>query len=233
MTDNDSSDFLTGAAVPAGRRIVLLDVDGTLIDSFPGIRRGFLHALDTVGRPHPSEDVVSRIAGPPMEQTLASLGLSDEEVNTAFEAYLDFTRRGGVLEADMYPQSLQLLRRLQEQGFYLATATSKGEDFARTVLSEFRLLPHLDFLGAAQEHGPRRTKAAVIEYVLDSLGLHERTSDILMVGDRLHDIDGARSFGIDTVAVTWGYGRPEEWAEAAHVAENTDELEKIINDWAD
>lgn len=229
MTD---SDFLSGAELPAGRRIVFLDVDGTLIDSFPGIRAGFLHALDVVGRPHPSEEVISQIAGPPMEQTFASLGLSDADVEQAFDAYMEFTRREGLDQSVAYPQMGELLARLKEQGFYLSTATSKGEEFARIILGKLGLLEHLDFLGAAQERGARRGKAAVIRYVLDSLELHERTADILMVGDRTHDIEGARTFGIETVAVTWGYGRAEEWAEAAHTVTNTVELENVIHDWA-
>lgn len=226
------SDFLSGAPVPEGRRIILLDVDGTLIDSFPGIRAGFLHGLDEVGHPHPAEEFTAKIAGPPMEQTYASLGLSPEETRQAFDAYMAFTRGGGWSRAEAFAGVDKLLPWLKEQGYYVATATSKGENFARAVLAELGLLQYIDFLGAAQERGQRRAKDRVIAYVQDSLELRNRTQDILMVGDRLHDIEGAKEHNIDTVAVTWGYGAPEEWDLARYVAASTDELKEIINDWA-
>ncbi|WP_018020789.1 HAD hydrolase-like protein [Corynebacterium doosanense] len=226
------SDFLSGAPVPAGRRIILLDVDGTLIDSFPGIRAGFFHGLDEVGHPHPAEEFTAKIAGPPMEQTYASLGLSPEETSRAFDAYMAFTREGGWSRAEAFAGVDKLLPWLKDEGFYIATATSKGENFARAILTELGLLPHIDFLGAAQERGERREKDKVIAYVLDSLELHDRTGDLLMAGDRLHDIEGAKAHGIDTVAVTWGYGAPEEWDLARYVAKSTDELKEIIHDWA-
>lgn len=229
MTD---SNFLSQAALPAGRRILLLDLDGTLVDSFSGIRAGFLHALDAIGHPHPDEEFIARVPGPPMEQTFARMGMSPEDIKAAFDAYIDFTHRGGLFQAHVFPGIASLLHRLKEQGFYISTATSKSETFARPVLSEFGLLPYIDFLGAAQEYGERRGKEAVIRYVLDSLGLHERTEDLLMVGDRTHDVEGARAFGIPTVAVTWGYGQQEEWATAAHTVNDTDELESVIHDWA-
>lgn len=211
--------------------ILFLDVDGTLIDSFPGIRAGFLHALDSVGWPHPDEDSLAHLPGPPMEVNLRSLGMDGEQTRAAFAAYLDYTHRGGWAEATTYPGVPELLRTWKEQGLTLHTATSKGEAFARRILEREGLLEYIDFLGAAQENGPRRAKKDVIDHVLTETGLSGRSSDILMVGDRSHDIEGAAHFGIDTVAVTWGYGTPEEWAAARFTARNAGELEGIVHDW--
>ncbi|HZK32473.1 MAG TPA: HAD hydrolase-like protein, partial [Corynebacterium sp.] len=210
---------------------IFLDVDGTVIDSFPGIRAGFLHALDTVGVEHPAEVFTARIPGPPMEHTLGQL-MPAQLVPVAFDAYMEFTRNGGWSQAEPFPGLVDLVRRLSAAGFYLATATSKGEGFARRILDRIGVLGHIDFLGAAEEYGDRRSKTAVISHVLDSVGLSGRTSDILMVGDRSHDIEGAAHFGIDTVAVTWGYGEDTEWAQAAYTATTVTELEAIINDWS-
>ncbi|AGF72999.1 HAD-IA family hydrolase [Corynebacterium halotolerans] len=214
-----------------GVSIIFLDVDGTLIDSFPGIRAGFLHALDSIGWPHPDEETIARIPGPPMEVTLRSLGMSEEQADDAFAAYLDHTHRGGWADATAFPGMLDLLRTWKEQGHTLCTATSKGEAFARRILEREGMIDHLDFLGAAQENGPRRAKKDVIDHVLEQTGLSGRSSDILMVGDRSHDIEGAAHFGIDTVAVTWGYGTPEEWAAARFTAHDPEELEGIVHDW--
>lgn len=211
--------------------ILLLDVDGTLIDSLPGIRAGFLHTLDQMGWEHPSEEFTRLIAGPPMEVTLQKVGMTPEQAREGLGIYLDYTARGGWADATTFPGMLDLVRTWKEQGLTLATATSKGEGFARKILDRAGFLPYLDFLGAAEEDGQRRSKTAVIDYVLSSNGWKGQTSDILMVGDRSHDIEGAAHFHLDTVAVSWGYGTADEWAHARYIAHTPQELEGIVHDW--
>lgn len=211
--------------------ILLLDVDGTLIDSLPGIQGGFRHTLDQLDWPHPDQQFIDHIAGPPMEVTLRSLGMSPALAQEGLQIYLDYTRRGGWANATSFPGMLELVRAWKAAGLTLATATSKGEEFARLILEREGFLEHIDFLGAAQEDGPRRGKSAVIDHVLATNGWDAGTSDILMVGDRTHDIEGAAEHGIDTVAVAWGYGTPAEWATAARTAHTPDDLEGIVHDW--
>lgn len=213
-------------------KTLFLDVDGTLIDSFPGIRESFLHGLASIGWPAPAEERIALIAGPPMEQTLQSLGMSPAEVKAAFAAYMDHHAREGRANSRPYEGMRELLTEWKDQGLRLCTATNKGEGFARLSLTEFDMIEHFDFIGAAQEAGPRRTKSAVISHVLDSVGLHEKKEHILMIGDRSHDIDGAAGFGIDTVAVTWGYGTPAEHATARYTATDPAELATVVRDWA-
>ena len=203
---------------------LLLDVDGTLIDSFPGIRDGFLHALDTLGWEHPSEEFIARIPGPPMEETLASLGMDGATCKKGLAAYLDFTHNGGWKNAQAFPGMRDLLESWQSEGFQVVTATSKGEGFARAILEREGLLEYIDFLGAAQEDGPRRRKADVIAYVLDNVNVGRG----LMIGDRLHDIEGAAHFDLPTVAVTWGYGAQAEWDQAWATAHTPAELAAIV-----
>ncbi|MCS5480686.1 HAD hydrolase-like protein [Corynebacterium sp. YIM 101645] len=211
--------------------ILLLDVDGTLIDSLPGIQGGFRHTLDQLGWPHPDQQFIDHIAGPPMEVTLRSLGMSPELAREGLQIYLDYTRRGGWANATTFPGMLELVRAWKAAGLTLATATSKGEEFARLILEREGFLEHIDFLGAAQEDGPRRGKSAVIDHVLATNGWDVDTSDILMVGDRTHDIEGAAEHGINTVAVAWGYGTPAEWATAARTAHTPEDLKGIVHDW--
>lgn len=216
--------------VNSTRTTLLLDVDGTLIDSFPGIRDGFLHALDVVGWDRPDDEFIARIPGPPMEETLGSLGMDEGRRRQAFAAYMDFTSAGGWKRAQAFPGIPELLARWKDEGFQLVTATSKGEGFARAILEREKLLSYIDFLGAAQEDGPRRRKADVIAHVLDNVDIpHGRG---LMVGDRLHDIDGAKAFNLPTAAVAWGYGMEEEWALADYLARTPEELADIASAFA-
>ena len=118
----------------------------------------------------------------------------------------------------------ELLASWKEEGYQVVTATSKGEGFARAILEREGMLEHIDFLGAAQEDGPRRRKADVIAHVLDNVDIGRG----LMIGDRLHDIEGAAQFGLSTAAVTWGYGTQAEWDQAWAVAHTPAELASLV-----
>lgn len=211
---------------------LLIDVDGTLVHSFPGIRESFIYALEQVGWPIPPEDRIAEIAGPPMIDTMRSLGMDEGLAQMALAHYLDFYGHTGWKMSSPFPGMREFLSWARDQGFQLCTATSKGEFFAEQALREHGFWEFFDFLGAAQEDGARKSKTAVIAYVLDSMQLRGKEQTILMVGDRIHDIDGAREFGIDTVAVAWGYGTEAERSLAAFEAATPANLENIVNEWS-
>lgn len=206
---------------------LLFDVDGTLIDSFPGIRHGFLLGLKDVGWDVPDEDFIRRIPGPPMPETMRSLGMDPETVENAMRAYSEYMSTEGWQRFEVYPGMDDLVERLAGEGYRVCTATSKSERFARAALERAGLLEHIDFLGAASNDGVRATKVDVIRHVLETTAA-ERP---LMVGDRLHDFEGAAHFGIPSVAMTWGYGAAEEWELADYVARDAAELERIIREF--
>ncbi|WP_018024532.1 HAD-IA family hydrolase [Corynebacterium ulceribovis] len=212
-------------------KTVLIDVDGTISNSMPGIRAGLLEALDSLGVPHPDEEFLATIAGPPMVETLAALGLSDEQVDAAFAVYMNQQRMGGWQMTSMYPQWPEILDGWRTDGLQLATATTKGEYFAAKVLEMFELTDCFAAIGAASNDGTRRQKADVIAYALAQLGI-AAGPDVLMIGDRRHDIEGARAHGIDTVLVSWGYGLPEEHAMATAVVHSPEELDAYVRQWA-
>lgn len=216
---------------------LLFDLDGTITDSFPGIEASFLHAVDAVGAPTPSKAFTSTIAGPPMIDTLRALGLDESSAGVALDHFLRRYDRLGWIENSVYPGMTELLARLRADGYRMATATSKGETFTRRILAHFDLDGFFDFVGSADDDGPRRSKVDVIAFTLRGLGIEPVTADrggtpdVLMVGDRAHDVAGAAQFGIPTVAVRWGYGTPQEWDTARWSASDAAELEAVIRDW--
>ena len=207
------------------RTTLLLDVDGTLIDSYPGIRTGFLIGLDAVGFEHPGEEFIRRIPGPPMTETYASLGMTPEQNTRAMAAYSDYMAGDGWSNFTVFDGMAELVAEWKAEGYEVVTATSKGEGFARKALKRPGIYQHIDFLGAAQEHGPRKRKVDVIEYVLD----HVSPEKPLMIGDRHHDFEGAAHFDIASVAVTWGYADAREYDLATYIAHTAEELKDIIN----
>ena len=189
-----------------GPQLVLFDLDGTLTDSAAGIVASFRHALSEIGATVPDGDLVARIVGPPMHQTLRGMGLGDR-ADAAVAAYrADYTSRGWAMNRpfDGVPE---LLADLRAAGVRLAVATSKAEPTARRILEHFGLDGHFEVIAGASVDGARSSKAEVVAHALDQLApLPQR---VLMVGDRSHDVEGAAAHGIDTVVVGWGYGHQD------------------------
>ena len=190
--------------------LVIFDLDGTLTDSADGIVSSFRHALGQIGATVPDGDLTSRIVGPPMHHTLSAMGLG-EHTDAAIAAYrADYTSRGWAINS-LFDGIGPLLADLRAAGVRLAVATSKAEPTARRILAHFGLGGHFEVVAGASVDGTRATKADVLAHALAQLQpLPER---VLMVGDRLHDVEGAAAHGIDAVVVGWGYGQAD-FAEA-------------------
>ena len=202
-------------------QLAIFDLDGTLTDSAPGIVSSFRHALGAVGAAVPDGDLVSMIVGPPMHHTLRGLGLG-ERADEAIAAYrADYTTRGWALNR-LFDGIPELLADLESAGVRLAVATSKAEPTAQRILTHFGLDGHFEVIAGASVDGSRAAKADVVAHALAQLSpVPER---VLMIGDRLHDVEGAAVHGIETVVVAWGYGHRDfdghDAASAlAHVAD--------------
>lgn len=204
--------------------LLLLDVDGTLIDSAPGIHQCLRRTLDHFAVPQPNDDWFRAGLGPGIDKTLASVGLGADAV----EYYRELYRADGMAHSTVFPGIRELLDHWRAADYTLCTATNKARAAAEGILELHQLNQYFTIIGAAD--GNRTTKDAIIGNVLEQIG---DVDDVVLVGDRSHDTIGAKAHGIDTVLVSWGYGNPTEWADATHVAHSVEELKGIIRDrWA-
>jgi len=218
--------------------VLLVDLDGTITDSLPGIAASLHHALAEVGaRWDPARDIRT-IAGPPMPETLASLGLTGERLDTAMRAYRRRYDETGWLESALFDGVDELLRRLAAAGHRMAVATSKNEETARRVLEHFGLTAPFEFVGGADPAVGRSAKADVVAHSLRALGLDpgpglapDGPTPVLMIGDRRHDVEGAAAHGIPCCLVEWGYGSPEEWRSARWAATRPSDVEAIVDEF--
>lgn len=220
---------------PSTAAVTLFDLDGTLTDSAPGIVAGFRHALAVVGAEAPDGDLEELIVGPPMADTLRTLGLDEPAVATALAAYFARYDEIGWAENAVFDGIGDLLDAAGRDGTRLAVATSKSERFARRILEHFGLAHHFEVIAGASADGTRRAKVDVIEHALRGLGLAPTaaadggTAGVVMVGDREHDVHGAAHWGIPTVFVGWGYGSAEEAADARWSAATVAQLGRILD----
>ena len=97
-------------------------------------------------------------------------------------------------------------------------------------MEHFDLASYFEFVGGADLEETRVGKGDVIQYVLDTCGLSDKKEKILMIGDREHDVLGARKQGLECVGVLFGYGDRKEMEDchAAYIAESINELRKML-----
>ena len=212
---------------------VLFDLDGTLTDPRVGITRGVQAALASVGVAVEDPDTLVAYIGPPIHDGLAELhGVAPADIDPAVAVYRSYYREQGMYENELHEGVPELLDRLVDAGAVLAIATSKPDTVAVDILDHFGLLAPFRFVGGASMDGIRRTKADVVEHTLDAIGAGAPASRqaTVIVGDRRHDIDGAKAAGIASIGVRWGYAHPGELeaAGADEIVGTVDELQAAL-----
>ena len=211
---------------------LFFDLDGTLTDPREGITRSVAYALEAFGIREEPDRLIPFIGPPLHESFMQFYGFSREQAMEAVDKYREYFAETGIWENALYPGVPELLAALKRQGRTIALATSKPEVFARQILKHFQIDGYFDCIRGSFLDGTRTHKAEVIESALQELRgngpvpLHE----CLMIGDRLHDIEGARCVGMDSAGLSFGYGGEEELREAGAtwIAADFDELQSII-----
>jgi phosphoglycolate phosphatase len=203
------------------RTHVLLDLDGTLSDSEPGILRSLQWACEQEGFPIPTEAEVRSVIGPPFEVGLPSIGIPDDALSRVINRYRERYTAIGAFENTLYDGILDMLDELAAMGLSLSIATAKPEQTAHPILDYFAITDRFDVRAGASLTSERRTKAQVIEHALRELEIHadpDLGDHVIMIGDRDHDVHGAMHHGIACIGVTWGYGSEAELLRAGAVA---------------
>jgi len=193
---------------------LFFDLDGTLTDSRPGILASMRHALTILGMAIPADEVLSRFIGPPTHDAFRELlGSSDPELNARTIAiYRQRYSTLGLFESSLYPGVQAGLQALHEARFPLFVVTSKPEVFANTIIDHFQLRQYFQHVYGSELTGERSNKGELLAHVQRSEGISR--SEAWMIGDRLHDIVGAKQNGLRSAGVLWGYGSREELSAA-------------------
>lgn len=204
------------------------DLDGTITDSAPGITNSVIYALKKYGIEENDYEKLCKFIGPPLDVSFQEYyGFSKEQSLEAIEYYREYYKDKGIFENSVYDGFEEVVKQLKEAGKRLIVATSKPEPFARRIIEHFGLSPYFDYVAGMELDGRRGSKEEVINYALEACGIKDK-SKVLMVGDRRHDVIGARAAGIDCLGVLYGFGTREE-LEAAGAAYIIERPEEILN----
>lgn len=208
-------------------KAILFDLDGTLTESGEGITKSVQYALEKLGKPEEDLEALKVFVGPPlMEQFMKYADLDEETARRAVEIYRERYSTIGIFENRPYPGVAHMLEELKKKGYLLAVASSKPEYFVKKILAHFDLEKYFDEAVGSEMSGSRTNKTEVIEETLRRLHLENHREQVLMVGDKEHDVLGARKAGLECLAVSYGYGTIEELTAARplQIAASADEV---------
>ena len=194
---------------------ILIDLDGTLTDPKVGITTSARYGLEKIGHPISDEINIDWIIGPPLKASLAKILNVEADHVLAEQALMGYRERfavKGLYENHVFGGVAETLAELKRRGYRLFVATAKPTVYAKQILEHFDLAQYFTDIHGSELNGDRTNKAELIEYILAQQQL--QADQCMMVGDREHDIFGARHNGIDTIAVNYGYGSQQELAVA-------------------
>lgn len=208
-------------------KAIFFDLDGTLTESGEGITKSVQYALEKIGKPEEDLEKLKVFVGPPlMEQFMKYAGVDEATGRKAVEFYRERYEVKGIYENHPYEGVEKMLQELKSKGYILAVASSKPEYYVMQILDYFKLSSYFDAVVGSEMNGARTSKSEVIEEALKRINMSDKRNEVLMVGDKEHDVLGARAAGLDCVAVAYGYGTQEELTEAnpLKIVDSVDEL---------
>lgn len=210
-------------------KYIFFDLDGTLTNPAEGITNSVAHALKYYGISVSDKTQLYKFIGPPLAQSFSEFyGFSPDKAKEAVDKYREYFADTGIFENKVYDYIPEVLSKLKKAGFSIAMATSKPEVFAKRIADKFELTQYFDFIGGSLLDNSRTDKGEVIEYVLSSMKADREKT--IMVGDRFHDILGAKKCSVKSLGVLYGFGNREELEKAGadYIAETPTQLGNLL-----
>ena len=215
-------------------KYVLMDLDGTITNPKLGITKSVQYALKAKNIEVEDLDSLCKFIGPPLVDSFMQFyGFTEQEAEESVDKYREYYTDKGIFENEVYPGMEDLLDNLKQAGKVVIVATSKPEAFARQILEHFLIDGYFDDICGATMDRSRTTKEEVIRYALLKNGITDLPSTV-MVGDRKFDIEGAKTVGISSMGVLFGFGSREELEKAGcdRIAETVEEILDIVISFA-
>lgn len=211
-------------------KYLLFDLDGTITDSQLGITNSVMYALDKYNIKVKQRSELFKFVGPPLETSFMEYyHFTKPEAMQAVEYYREYFKDTGIFENEVYKGFEELLEALVTKGYILHVATSKPEVFAKRIMDHFGLSKYFTSVCGSTLDASRSKKGDVIAYALKENNITD-LSKVLMIGDREHDVIGAKENNLDCLGVLYGYGSVEELqkAGATYIVKSVAEIKNML-----
>jgi len=184
-------------------------LDGTLTDPWEGITKSIKYALEKMGIPIKDEKELIPFIGPPLKDSFRDgFGFDEKDVDTAMLFFRERYSTKGLYENVLYEGTEEMLKMLKSQDRHVYLATSKPTKYAAEILRYFDIKKYFDGIYGASMDEKLVEKADILAKAIKEENIDAKES--VMVGDRVHDINGAEKVGMDSVYLGLGYADEEE-----------------------
>jgi len=212
--------------------VVLFDLDGTLVDSEPGVHAALRYALVEGFGVVPTSAELEEFMGPPLDEVLPRVyGIADRaDIQRFLALYCDVYFHGTEYDFDPYPGVIDIVRDLHGRGVTLGLATAKPHESASRILERAGIADCFTVVAGSETDGSRQAKDEVVAHAFHLLGVDASASSAVMVGDRALDVRAGLAHGADAIGVTWGYATPGEFDNvgATHVVDDAAALRSFL-----
>lgn len=212
------------------KKVVLFDLDGTIIDSEEGVTKCVQYAVGHFGIEETDLKKLRIFIGPPLKDQMRKVyGFDEQMAQAAVAKFRERYRQEGMYECRLYPGVEETLGRLKEAGFRLVLASSKIETACRQILKHFGIDTYFEQIVGATEDGRISKKADVLRAAVERLGTPD-VKDCILIGDTCFDVSGAKAVNMECIGVTYGFGTREELEEsgAVYVCGSLEEVEAYL-----
>lgn len=211
-------------------KYIFIDLDGTITDSQEGITKSIQFALSKMGINIEDLNSLRRHIGPPLRDSFMEYyNFDKDKLEEVVKYYREYYVEKGIFENEVYAGMKEMFEKLSSTGKKLIVATSKPEVFAKRIMEHFDLAKYFTEICGSSMDGSREKKGDVIRYALEKNHITE-LEQVVMVGDRFHDIVGAKENDLASIGVLYGFGNRKELEEAGagQIAETVKDLEEIL-----
>lgn len=185
-------------------KCILFDLDGTLVNTFPGILHSYEYAASKMNLPAPTEKIVNEAIGAPLAEVFREkFQLDEEQTTVAMQYYRERYAEKGIYEVENYPKMTEVLKQLKEKGLFVGVATLKKEEFAKEMLKNLGMSEYLDVI-VGMDGRDKLTKSGMIQKAMKLMNQNQK--ETVLVGDSFYDAVGAEEAGVDFIGVTYGFG---------------------------
>ena len=210
---------------------VIFDFDGTVADTGEGILKSLQYSFTAMGDPEPDLRDLTKFIGPPVYYSYTTFyGISEDKVDLYVKKYRERYSEKGIYESKVYDGMLELINALKENNIKVGIASSKPERLIYAVADYLQITDMFDaIVGVKSDNSKHSSKAGLITQAIEDMGASDKDK-VLMVGDRMFDIDGAHEAGIKCCGALWGFGNEEEFREhnAEFIVSTPTEIIKLV-----
>ncbi|MDO5050044.1 MAG: HAD hydrolase-like protein [Actinomycetaceae bacterium] len=210
-------------------KLVVFDVDGTITDSAKVITDCVSLALAELGLEPQTPQQLKRWVGPPLSVSFRDYtAIPENDIDNAIATYRSYYA-DRMLDAPLFPGIRNVLQQLQQAGMPMAVATSKIERMATPILEHHDIAKHFQHIAGSREDEPNQTKASVIADALSRMRADGYdTEGAIMIGDRIHDVEGAHENNMPTIGILWSGTDKSEFETACCTAKTPADLLHLL-----